>query len=93
MFQNLFIDIKEKLEKHNSFLIEFYTQASIKGYDEDFHTPRHIPIRFRNSGSRYSPFNTVFMKMYNDLKEIDDINDYGHQIHIEEYIYTKKLHK
>lgn len=44
-------------------------------------------IRFRNSGSRYMPFNMIFMEMYNSLCTSDyDEN----QIHIEEYLYKKK---
>lgn len=71
------------------FKIEFYIQPYMKGHDKDFHSLGHIPIRFRNSGSSYDPFNIIFMKMYNSMKEIDDVNDIGHQIHIEEYIYNK----
>ena len=71
-------------------MLEFSIQPHINGYDEDFHSPTYIPIRFRNSGSSYDPFNIVFMKMYNEMKNIDDINDIGHQIHIEEYLYNKE---
>lgn len=44
-------------------------------------------IRFRNSGSRYMPFNMIFMNMYNSLcsSEYDE-----NQIHIEEYLYRIK---
>lgn len=77
----------------NEFKIEFYTQSYVDGYDEDFHSINYIPIRFRNSGSRYNPFNQIFMKMYNDMNNIDDINDEGHQICIEEYLYNKKKTK
>ena len=42
---------------------------------------------------QYDPFNCVFMKMYNNLCEIDDVKDYGHQIHMEEYLYERKLVK
>ena len=45
-------------------------------------------IRFRNSRSRYNPYNCLFMHMYNKLCEYD-IN--YHQIHMEEYLYQKKL--
>lgn len=45
-------------------------------------------VRFRNSGSRYNPFNSAFMKMYNKLIDYDP--EY-HQIHVEEYLYQKKL--
>lgn len=49
-----------------------------------------IDVRFRNSGSRYNPFNTIFMQLYNKLQEY---NPEYHQIHIEEYLYQKKLTK
>ena len=80
--------LKIKKEK-DSFIIKFYIQDYIEGYDRDFASLYSIPIRFRNSGSRYDPFNIIFMRMYEKLKNIDDINDYGHQIHIEEYLYKK----
>lgn len=44
-------------------------------------------VRIRNSGSRYDPYNIAFMGMYQRLKEYNF--DY-HQIHIEEYLYSKK---
>ena len=56
---------------------------------EDFGFPTYA-IRFRNSGSRYEPYNFAFMNMYNSLSEYDP--NY-HQIHIEEYLYKKKLQK
>ena len=56
---------------------------------EDFGFPTYA-IRFRNSGSRYEPHNFAFMNMYNSLSEYDA--NY-HQIHIEEYLYNKKLQK
>lgn len=56
---------------------------------EDFGFPTYA-IRFRNSGSRYEPYNFAFMNMYNSLSEYDA--NY-HQIHIEEYLYNKKLQK
>ena len=87
-----------KIRKENeSFELEFYIQPYIEGYDRDFNSLYHIPIRFRNSGSSYDPFNIVFMKMYEKMKQVYDISDYGHQIHIEEYLYNqnkiKKLTK
>ena len=88
--------LKIKKEKE-LFKLEFYIQPYIEGYDRDFNSLYHIPIRFRNSGSSYDPFNIVFMRMYRKMKQIDDVNDYGHQIHIEEYLFNqnkvKKLTK
>ena len=49
--------------------------------------PITYSIRFRNSGSRYRPFNISFMSMYNNLKKYNPEN---HQIHIEEYLYKQK---
>jgi hypothetical protein len=73
-----------------TFEVEMFTQPHQQGYDRDFGTSNYIPIRFRNSGSRYDPFNIVFMRMYNDMHEVDDILDNGHQIHLEEYLYEQK---
>ena len=76
-------------KEEDSFVLTFNIQDYIEGYDKDFASLYYIPIRFRNSGSRYSPFNVIFMRMYERLKDIDDVNDYGHQIHMEEYLYEK----
>ena len=88
--------LKIKKEKE-SFRLEFSIQPHKEEYDRDFNSQNYIPIRFRNSGSSYDPFNVIFMRMYERLKEINDINDYGHQIHMEEYLYSqskiKKLTK
>lgn len=80
-----------KIKKNNDeYILQFFIQPHIDGYDEDFHTSNYIPIRIRNSGSSYDPFNITFMKMYNKMKELDDVRDIGYQIHIEEYIYSKE---
>lgn len=73
-----------------TFKLEFHTQKYVEGYDRDSNSNWHIPIRFRNSGSRYDPFNVVFMRMYNNLANVEDSNSIGHQIHIEEYLYEKQ---
>lgn len=83
-----------KIKKENElFKLEFYIQPYVDGYDRDFNSFNSIPIRFRNSGSSYDPFNIIFMRMYNDMKEIRDIDDIGHQMHIEEYIWNKNKTK
>lgn len=51
---------------------------------------KFIDIRFRNSGSRYVPFNIPFMRLYNNLQSY---NPEYHQIHIEELMYQKRLYK
>ena len=73
-----------------TFKLEFHTQKYVEGYDRDSNSCWHIPIRFRNSGSRYDPFNVIFMRMYNNLINVEDSNSIGHQIHIEEYLYEKQ---
>lgn len=74
------IEIK-KLE--DTYTITFYQGK------EEYNFPT-FSVRFRNSGSRYHPYNFTFMNMYNALSEYDP--NY-HQIHIEEYLYSKKLQK
>lgn len=76
-------------KEENAFKIEFYTQPYMREYDEDFHSYGNISIRFRNSGSSYEPFNTLFMRMYNDMQEVDDVSAVGHQMHIEEYLFLE----
>ena len=76
-----FVTIEKQDE---SFIVTFH-----KSKKEDFRFLTYA-IRFRNSGSRYKPFNMAFMKMYQELINYEP--DY-HQIHIEEYLYQKKLEK
>lgn len=47
-------------------------------------------IRIRNSRSGHKPFNMLFMEMYNKLQAYDSEET---QIHIEEYMYQKKIGK
>lgn len=61
-----------------------------KPMDIGFKSGLGITVRIRNSGSSYSPFNCIFMRMYKKLQEIDP--NY-HQIHLEEIKYAKKLIK
>ena len=72
----------------DTFKLNFSIQEYIEGYNYDFHTPHYIAVRFSNSGSLYEPFNDLFMKLYIDMCKTDDINDYGHQMNIEEYLYN-----
>lgn len=83
-----------KIKKNeDSFRIEFYIQPYVDGYDRELNYRNCVSIRFRNSGSRYKPFNISFMKMFNAMQEIDDVNDIGHQMHIEEYLYDNEMVK
>lgn len=49
---------------------------------------RSNSIRFRNSGSRFEPFNLIMMKFFNKLQEY--VPEY-HQIHIEEFAHEKGI--
>lgn len=69
---------------------DIYKVTIHKSKDNSIYTT--YAIRFRNSGSGYSPFNITFMQMYQALKEYDYENEY-HQVHIEEYMYESSLVK
>lgn len=55
---------------------------------KDKEMSHYIDVRFRNSGSRYMPFNRVFMQLY---RKLQTYNPEYHQIHMEEYLYEKRL--
>lgn len=59
-------------EERDSFIVRFFRQPYIEGFLEDFGYEACIPVRFRNSGSRYYPFNVIFMKMYNNMQCLDN---------------------
>ena len=69
----------------DAYRLTFYRNDKVP--DFGFKSPMYISIRIRNSGSRYQPFNCVFMKMYQDLQNLDP--NYR-QIHFEELQYMKK---
>ena len=82
-----FVKIKKQ---ENTYILEFGKPIIPDKYQNEadliLMDPRRITIRFRNSGSRYDPFNILFMKFYQVLCEL---NYEYHQIHIEEYLITK----
>lgn len=80
----------EIIRLNDLYRINFHTQLPKEGFEKDYGSSQYIPIKFSNDGSRYEPFNLAFKKMSNSIQEIDDVNDKGHQIHIEEYIFAKK---
>lgn len=82
-------NILKIIKEEETFRIEFKTQKYVDGYEKENNEIGYTSIRFRNSGSRYEPFNTIFMKMFSKMQKVDDILDENHQIHIEEYIYSK----
>lgn len=69
--------LKIYLIDNDSFLVRFESNKT-----------RRRSIRFSNSGSRYTPYNNIFMEMFNKLQDYD-LEDY--QIHIEEFMYQKKM--
>ena len=79
-------DIASKftIEKQDeTFKLTFY-----KNKEDGFF--KTFSVRLSNSGSRYEPFQTNFMTMYNELKAYDPN---CHQIHIEEILYKQKVLK
>mgnify|MGYP000239560933 CR=1 FL=1 len=80
-----------KIKKEDSaYILSFGKPKIPKEYQNEsdliLMDPRRITVRFRNSGSRYDPFNILFMNLYHGLCALD--YEY-HQIHIEEYLIGK----
>lgn len=71
----------------DTFVLEFI-RPKITENTFVLRTAGYIGVRFRNSGSRYDPYNIIFMRMFNKLQEYDP--EY-HQMHIEEISYQRKL--
>ena len=67
--------------EEDKYVLEF-----VPGKNKD--TFDMISVRFRNSGSTYAPFNSVFMDLF---KKAQDYDASFHQIHIEEYLYSQKI--
>ena len=83
-------DILKITKEDDKYILEFKEQRLPETDSDRWRIPGSICIRFRNSGSYQKPFNLTFMRMYQKLQEYDP--EY-HQIHVEEYIYQKKLVK
>lgn len=62
----------------------YYITFEKSKHDSFFKT---FAVRFRNSGSRYNPYNTEFMQMYLNLKNYDPE---FRQLHFEEWLYMQK---
>ena len=77
-------------EDANSFTIVKSEESFIITFMQKYNMFTHYAVRISNSGSRYDPFNILFMRMFNELQKYDDTY---HQIHIEEYMYQKKMGK
>lgn len=79
----------EKLD--NAYLIKFDKPTPKRKLDplEDFLLmDAKTTVRICNSGSHYAPYNVLFMKLFNELKEIDPE---CHQVHMEEYLIDKQI--
>ncbi len=76
----------------NAYLLEFIKPVVPDKYkmevDLSLMDPFSISIRFRNSGSRYEPFNMLFMELYHNLCLLDFELD---QVHIEEYLINEQI--
>ena len=68
-------------------LIKITFDRGITEKQDLFHPKNRTTVRIRTSGSAYNYFYAPFMMLFKELKELD-LDD---QIHIEEYLYTKKL--
>lgn len=80
------------IKKEDSFIINFKQHTSFENIDDInylyFPTKNRISIRLRNSGSRYTPFNIIFMRLYHSLCDLNEFD--FEQFHIEEYLFKKK---
>ena len=56
--------------------LSFKTKPWVWGYDRNYFEFGMISIRFRNYGSRYRPFNLIFMNLFNELQKLI-VNDLG----------------
>ena len=74
-----------KLE--DEYLLEFIKQNTKD--DKIWNFPGSINIRISNSGSTYAPFNMVFMRHFSNFQQFE--RKTYHQVHIEEYLYHKKI--
>ena len=86
------VDLEDalKISKIDDDTYRLYFFRNDKSLDFGFKSSTNISVRIRNSGSRYNPFNCLFMRMFQELQNINP--DY-HQIHLEEIEYIKKLKK
>ncbi len=76
------------IKKVKDYFLVTFTKSKTEDFN-GFIFPTYS-VRIRNSGSRFDPFNNTFMGMYQKLKLYNP--DY-HQIHIEEYLYKKRVLK
>lgn len=75
----------EIIKEMDKFIIKFERGESKKEYL--LHPKNKVCVRIRTSGSYYNYYFIPFMKLFKELKVLN----LDGQIHIEEYLYTKKL--
>lgn len=74
-------------KQEDSILLEFIRQSR-KDDQGQTRLPGYYPIRFRTSGSTYTPCDLVFTRHFLKMQEYDF--DAPQQIHIEEWCYQEK---
>ena len=78
------------IKKEDNYIIKFTPLIASEDFIDTyiFNYKNRISVRIRNSGSRYNPFNCIFMKLYNSLSKFDEMD--LEQVHMEEYLLEKK---
>ena len=76
------------IKKVKDYFLVIFTKSKTEEFNGCYFPT--YSVRIRNSGSRFDPFNNTFMGMYHKLREY---NPEYHQIHIEEYLYKKRVLK
>lgn len=74
-------------KQEDCILLEFIRQSK-KDDQGQIRLPGYYPIRFRTSGSTYTPCDLVFTRHFLKMQEYDF--DAPQQIHIEEWCYQQK---
>ena len=74
-----------KIEKVNDIINITFDRGKNDEYNMN---NRRVAVRIRNSGSLYQPFNTNFMKLYNELCNLD-----LKQMYIDEIMDLRRLKK
>jgi hypothetical protein len=74
-------------KQEDAILLEFIRQTTKDDLGQT-RLPGYYSIRFRTSGSTYTPCDLVFTRQFLKMQEYDF--DGPHQIHIEEWTYNQK---
>lgn len=80
------------IKEEDSFIMKFNPRVTLEDLTDMnylYFSPKDlISVRLRNSGSRYSPFNVIFMRLYLSICNLNEFD--FEQFHIEEYLFKKK---